>query len=161
MLYNTLVAIVVVYSAFCGLFALVMISYEFRYGLGNVAGRRAFLARLNKLSGKKVVTVFRWISFIALFSWLALALPLIDFIVGQMVGGGLITTYTNYPSSVLHTYFGDITGAQSNAYFATVFFTIIGVKGFWLLEVMTAALKDDLLVANKFGRWGSSTNLKS
>lgn len=153
MLYNTLVAIVVVYSAFCAIFALTMIGFEIRHG--SVAGKRAFFALLNKLSGKNVVTAFRWISFIALFSWLALALPLIDFILHT----GLITTYDS-TQSVLHSYLGEITGKQSNLYFAIVFFTIIGVKGFVLLEVMTDALKDDRLVANKFGRWGSSANLK-
>ena len=153
MLYNTLVAIVVVYSAFCAIFALTMIGFEIRYG--SLAGKRAFFTQLNKLSGKNVVIAFRWISFIALFSWLALALPLIDFILHT----GLITTYESQ-QSILYSYLGAITGKQSNLYFAIVFFTIIGVKGFWLMEAMTDALKDDRLVANKFGHWGSSTNLK-
>ena len=150
--FKILQVFVLSYTGFVALFTIISFILELRFGLQG--GKQHLFAWLNKLHGKNTILLpFRILSVLFIFSWLALALPLIDLFIGT----DMIASYTHDTAgwAGMKTWFGTFTD-QNNAggyYFMTVFVSILGVKGFWLLKKMADILGNDQLVA-RHGIWG-------
>lgn len=135
-----------------------MIGFELWYQ-SSVQGKYHFFKILNKLHGKLTILLpFGVISILFMVSWLALALPWIDLFIGT----NFATSFTHEANgwTGMQTWFGVFTSEHkaSEYYFGTVFVSILGVKGFWLLKEMVDALTDDTLAVRVTGRWGGSKN---
>lgn len=89
----------------------------------------------------------------------ALVLPWVDLFIGTH----FISTFTHVNGySGMKTWFGIFTD-QDNAsayYFGTVFVSILGVKGFWLVKRIADILSDDELAVSNFGRWGGTKDFR-
>jgi hypothetical protein len=86
-----------------------------------------------------------------MISWVALALPWMDLFIGTH-----LFSYFKagaFPSTFV-TWFGEFSGKNGDYYFMTVFISIPGVKGYWVLKRMADILMNDYLVVNKLGQWG-------
>jgi len=150
--FKILQVFVLSYTGFVALFTIISFILELRFGLQG--GKQHLFGWLNKLHGKNTILLpFRILSVLFIFSWLALALPWIDLFIGT----DMIASYThdNAGWAGMENWFGTFTD-QKNAgayYFLTVFVSILGVKGFWLLKKMADILGNDQLVA-RHGIWG-------
>ena len=95
-----------------------------------------------------ILNFFRIYSIACMIVWILLALPWMD----QFIGTHWISSldYTAFK-----TYLGTFTGKQGDYYFMTVFVSIIGVKGFFLVKRMADVLTNDTLAVGMTGIWGA------
>mgnify|MGYP006780458665 FL=1 len=157
--YKFLQMFVLSYTGFVALFVIVMTAFEMRYGF-KPEGKYRFFQMLNKLHGRITILLpFRILSVLFMFCWLALALPFVDLFIGTHY----ISSFTNVDGwTGIKTWFGTITD-QGNAgayYYGTVFVSILGVKGFWLVKRMADILGNDELAVSNFGRWGGTRDFR-
>jgi len=151
--YKLLQTFVLSYTGFVALFVAIMTAFEIRYGF-KPEGKYRFFQLLNKLHGRVTILLpFRILSVLFMFGWLALALPWIDIFIGT----NWFTHFKAdaYPSTLV-TWFGEFSGRNGDYYFMTVFVSILGVKGFWLVKRMADILGNDNLAVSNFGRWGGA-----
>ena len=87
--------------------------------------------------------------------WLVLALPWIGAMLGIESLGHIDDHY------VLHTWVGNFMGKQGDYYFATIFVSILGVKGFWLVKRIADILSNDHLAMNRLGQWGARKDFRN
>jgi hypothetical protein len=59
------------------------------------------------------------------------------------------------------SYLGELQSQDFNHYFAVVFFTIIGVKGYWVVKRMADILRRDELGVSVMGYWGAQSDFRS
>ncbi len=157
--YKLLQIFVLSYTGFVALFVIVMTAFDIRYGF-QTEGKYHFFQMLNRLHAKITILLpFRILSVLFMFSWLALALPFVD----VFIGTNLISSFTHVDGySAISTWFGTISD-QDNAsgyYFMTIFASILGVKGFWLVKRMADILSSDELAVSNFGRWGGTRDFR-
>lgn len=157
--YKFLQIFVLSYSGFIAIFVTIMTSFEI-WHRSSVQGKHHFFELLNKLHGRTTILLpFRVLSVLFMISWLALALPLVDLFIGTQ----FIASFTDVNGwTGLQTWFGIFTD-QNNAsgyYFGTVFVSILGVKGFWLVKQMADTLTDDTLAVGITGSWGGVKDFK-
>lgn len=152
MVFNALASIVLGYSCVCFVLALMMMWFEYRYGVVN--GKRVMFSYLNQFSGKQVVTFIRWFGRVAIFAWLVLALSLLDLVMDLH----WLDFYSD-TNSVLHSNFATLTKQQDNLYLVVVLLLSIGVRGFWLTEMISSSLQDGYLEVKRSGFWNSSKSV--
>jgi len=147
------------YTGFVALFIIIITAFEMRYSF-KPEGKYHFFQLLNKLHGRITILLpFRILSVLFMVCWLALALPWVDLFIGTH----FISVFTNVDGySGVKTWFGIFTdqGNASSYYFGTVFVSILGVKGFWLVKRMADILGDDKLAVSNFGRWGGTRDFR-
>jgi len=148
--FKILQIIVLSYSAIVAIFAIFSMVFEIRNSFKPVQAKHEMFFVLNKLHGKYIIlNLFRLYSVAFMCAWLILALPWIDLFIGvhYFSSFGENTTFI--------TYLGKFTSEQASYYFITVFATIIGVKGFWVVKRMADILRNDTLAVGITGMWGS------
>jgi len=147
------------YTGLVALYVAVLSTFQI-FHRSRIIGKYYFFQLLNKLNGKVAILLpFRIISVLFLIAWLALALPFADLFIGT----NLISSFTEENGYTgIKTWFGTITD-QNNAgayYFGTVLFSILGVRGFWLLKMVAEILTNDTLAVSNLGKWGGTKDFK-
>jgi len=158
--YKILQIIVLSYSSIVAIFALFSIVFEVRNNFRPVRAKVEFFSFLNRLHGKYIIlNVFRVFSVVFMCAWLVLALPWAD----SFTGIHKLTSmeYNEHFQVVFSTYLGDFIGKQGDYYFITVFVTILGVKGFWVVKRMADILRKDTLAVGMTGMWGARKDFRT
>lgn len=155
-LYTPLYVVVLSYSAIIAVFSIASLSFEIRNAFRTVTANREFFSLLNRLSGRYVIlNIFRVYSVAFMISWLLLSVPLIN----SILGGSVFISYMDWDT--FKSYLGELQSQDFNHYFAVVFFTIIGVKGYWVVKRMADILRRDELGVSVMGYWGAQSDFRS
>jgi hypothetical protein len=160
-IFQILQIIVLGYSALVVIFVIFSTVFEFKNRFRSVEAKLEMFSVLNRLHGKYfVLNLFRTLSIVSMCAWLILALPLVDLFIGTH----LISSFgkdENYATTVV-TWIGTFsdTGNQGAYYFGTVLFSIIGVKGYWVVKRMADILKKDTLAVGITGMWGARSDFR-
>jgi hypothetical protein len=142
--YKILQVILFSYSAVCVFVTFFFLTFEIAFGQSK--GKEKLHRLLSKLRGNVTILLpLRIFSVIAIFSWLAIALPLID---GIFIGTNY---FAHIQDGTLVTWFGNFSGKQGDYYFFTAFCNIIAVKGYFLIKEIADILSDDSLAINRYG----------
>lgn len=149
-IYNVLKFFLLSYTGFVVLFHLFVFVLEIKYK-SHLSVNHEIRKLFDKVRGKKIILLpLRIITYIFLVCCIVFVLP---WIIALIMPNGISWIAYFDDANELHTWIGTFSdnGNQSNFYFIYSLISLLGLRGFWLIDYISRILSDTSLVVGPRG----------